>query len=72
MATPDLRFGLFAVEFASEEDGGQLEHHELIAIFDDKAVAEDHAEPCQGLTSRITFYVRPVEVVGREIRKVVA
>lgn len=70
MAAPDVRYGLFAIEHASEEDGGKLENHELIMICDSKAEAEEHADPFDGLTSRIAFYVAPVEVEGRTVRKV--
>ena len=70
MSAPNVRWGVFAIEHASEEDGGHLVNHELLMLCDSKAEAEEQTDPFDGLTSRIAFYVAPVEVVGRQIRKV--
>ncbi len=69
MAAPAPLWGVFAIEFASEEDGGKLQNHELMMLCSSKAEAEEHADPFDGLTSRIAFYVAPVEKVGGQLRK---
>ncbi len=76
MAALRTQWGLFVEERASEEDGGHLINRECLMLADSKAEVEEHLDPTDGLgllgclTTRIRFWVEPVEVRGREIRRI--
>lgn len=68
-----VRWGIFVEERASEEEGSELLNRECLFVADTKASAEEHLDPTDGLmenlTSRIRFYVAPVEVEGGKMRR---